>query len=694
MFRYPEKRSNPKIKRTGSQGFPDGWNSLPDPASLKDTELSELINGIYLQYGTITKRQGTQLVGEAMDGTDNIVNAKSFYDIDGSDYVLRINDLGKIEVYSFSLETWSLLTANVPEGYTDTDPEFADDSPIFTPGDFINMVQIRDTIYFAGPNDRMVTFDGTDWGIFVTLDDPDTYPTVAKTGSGSGTRTYYYRYAWLNETGITLATPAKTDEAEGEGWFGSMPEIDGGTYLTLTLPEAPSDATRVMIFRGDTAENEFFLAALDASETTYVDKDINPLGQSGVDYMFTVPSANSTEGYHFYLLDTYQNMLVGTTTELGKDVIVWSGEQEIVETMDNSLSFTLPDGSGFDGFQKGDGQDINALKSFSVANDDGLAVFKDSRVGLMKGDPVGGFNIQNVNVIRGTMSPLSPHIAGNDIRFYSDEGVATLGHEENYGTILRYSVLSLKADSVTRRVTTANLPNVCSGYYKNLSLFGISTGEAGTGNTSILVYDERYNTWSHWTGLHPSVFFTAKHPTTDVENLYFGVSDASSDYGGNVVKMFTGRKDYATSTGTGEKITLSITTKQYDAKLSDQFKKFDKAVLVFGSLTGNGTTVQAIGTGASGIETFPRYRVSTDPVLSGFGNDEWGDQEIGMMQEPETGETLLIKYINLRQKDLFWTKINLQNDGESDEMTFRGVFFYYTLSDRQLPGKARLTALA
>src|SRR5690606_7205028 len=111
----------------------------------------------------------------------------------------------------------------------------------------------------------------------------------------------------------------------------------------------------------------------------------------------------------------------------------------------------------------------------------------------------------NVNVIRGTMSPFSPHVAGNNIRFYSSEGVASLGHEENYGTILRYTVMSLKADALTSRVHSHDLPKVCSAYFKNLSLFGITaTSTESSGNNSILVYDERYNTWSYWTGLHPA----------------------------------------------------------------------------------------------------------------------------------------------------------------------------------------------
>jgi hypothetical protein len=689
MFQYTRKRSNPKPQRLGSKGFSDGWNSLPHASSLKDSELAELINGIYSQYGSISKRRGTQLVGEKMDGSTKVINGGMFYDIDGEDYMIRINDLGKVERLNFTNDTWELLTGNPPAGYAGTDPEFVDDSPVFDTSVFINIVQAKGKIYFGSPNDRVTIFDGTSWKVYVELADPLTRPTVVKTGAGTGTRSYFYRYVDLNEFGNTLPSPANDGgQSTGDGFYDSMPEIDGSTFLTITLPAPATGTTRRMLFRGDTAGNEFFLSELGAAETEYIDKNVSPTGEEGTSVVFGVPEVNTTPGYHFYLLSTYANSLVGTTVEEGQDTLVWSAGDDKFD------SFALPDGAGFDGYEQGDGQTINALQAFSVANKDGLAVFKDRRMGLLEFDSLGGGNIQNVNVIRGTMSPLSPHVAGNNIRFYSDEGVASLGHEENYGTILRYSVMSLKADSVTRQVTPANLPQICSDYIQNLSLFGISTGEVGGGNDSVLVYDERYNTWSHWTGLHPSVFWKAIHPTTKVEELYFGVSQATEEYGGNVVKMFQGRTDYAEGTGTGKKITLSVTTKQYDAGIPDRFKKYDKAVLVFGSLFGNGTTVQAFIMGANGLDSFPRLRIATDPVLSGFGADEWGNQEVGMMAEDDAGETLLLRYINLRQKDLFWTKLNIQNDGIEDELTLIGIYFYYTDSARQLPSRSRLTTLA
>lgn len=697
-FIYAKKRRNPPKTRIGSTGWKDGWNSLPHPSSLKDTELAELTNGIYSQYGTISKRQGTQLLGEKPVGSTKVINAGMFYDIGGADYHLRITDLGTVEKFNYATGAWVLLTGTPPTGYVGTDPQFVSNSPVFDTSVFVNMIQANGKIYFASSIDRVTIFDGTAWQVYVTLVDPTSKPTVAKTGAGTGTRSYFYRYIDINETGHTKGSPS--GGTTGTGMYDNMPTIDGATYLTITLPAAAAGTTRRAIFRGDVAGNEFLIKELGAADTVFVDKNVpnNDFDGAPVSVVFACPEENTTPGYHFYLLDQYADSLVGTTVEEGKDILVISAGagSKTIGTVEFSTfdSFSLMDGAGFDGYQKGDGQRIRALQPFSVANKDGLAVFKDARVGLMEFDADGGINIQNVNTIRGTMSPFSPHVAGNNIRFYSSEGVASLGHEANYGTILRYSVMSLKADTLTRSVTPANLDKVSSAYFKNLSVFGISTGVAGSGNDSILVYDERYNTWSQWTGLHPAILYTVIHPTTKTEEMFFGVSNASSTYGGNVVKMFQGKSDYATSTGTGAKITLSMTTKQYDNNLPDKFKKYDKAVLVFGSLFGNGTTVQAITMGVEGIALLPRYRITSDATLSGFGNDEWGNQEVGMMTVDDAGETLLLRYINLSQKDLFWTKINLQEDSTEGEMTILGIFFYISPSERQLPSRSRITTLA
>ena len=129
-------------------------------------------------------------------------------------------------------------------------------------------------------------------------------------------------------------------------------------------------------------------------------------------------------------------------------------------------------------------------------------------------------------------------------------------------------------------------------------------------------------------------------------------------------------------------------------KLPDQFKRFDKATLVFGTLTGNNTTVGVIRADQNGIVPDPRLRITQDSALSGFGNDEWGNQEFGMMSEEDAGSSVNIRYINLKQKDMFWVKLNIQNDGIEDEVDLIGIYLYYSQSNRPLTFNMKLRQLA
>ena len=687
MFQKAKRRSNLPTRRAGSKGWPEGLNTLPHPSTLKDSELSELLNGIYSQYGSISKRLGSQIIGNSSTGGATKINQlTATYNVGGVSRFIRISDNGKPEVYNFSNNIWELLVATAPVGYAGSNPTFTAGTPTFDTTVKTWIVQLHDRIYFANSVNELIYLEGTQWYIYTVLADPTVKPTIAKTGAGSGTTRWYYQYVWYNAIGNTLASsPANPDtDGSGTGWIDSMPpKLDTTTYLTITVPAAPAGATKTGIFRSNRVGQAFFVDFIEASQTTFVDK-----GEIAEDIFAPFPEENTTKGYHFHLLDTYRGSFIGVTEELGKDTLVWSG------SLENFGSFGLPDGARYFPYRKGEGSYINAIKIYGASNEDSVFIFKDNVIGKFQyvttsGDFLGEGRVQDVNISIGSISPLSPHLAGNNLRFWGSEGPSTIGNEANYGTILRYSVLGLRADSIVQRVTAANAQNICGIFFKHLSLFGISTGETGTGNNAVLAYDERYNAWSLWTGLYPSVWAKYTNQTDKIERLYYGSSDTA-----DVLEMFKGKTDYSTSSGSGSAITLSISTKQYDMGYPDQFKKYDKATLVFGTLTGNNTTVGVTKANQNGITSDARLLISQEANLSGFGNDEWGNQEIGMMTTDDAGSTVNIRYINLRQKDLFWVKFNIQNDGINDEISLMGLYIYYSQSNKPLPFSSKLTKLA
>jgi hypothetical protein len=674
-FSYPKKRSNPPIKRTGSRGFPDGWNTLPHASALKDSEVSELINGAYSQYGTIYKRLGTQIKGDPLTGSTLISQLFEAKDINDQNYLIRISDVGKPEYYNYATDTWVLLSGTAPVGYVGSNPAFASGVPTFSTTSRTWIVQANGVVYFANSVNELVYWDGTAWFIYAEVSNPSTKPTVAKTGSATGYTNYYYRYVDYNDVGGTLASPVFSADADGTGWKASMPTtLDSTTYLTVTLPAAGSGTTSRAIFRGTVPGEETFLKKIGATETVYVDK-----GELVASEIFGVPEANTTKGYHFYLLDTYKDTLIGTTVEMGAEWIVYSAGGDKIG------SFGVPDGAGYIAWHKGDGEKINAIKSFVASNEDGLYLFKNSKIGVLGFDTEGA-TVRDVNVSIGSVAPLSVHVAGNNLRFWTREGAGTLGNEANYGTILRYSVLGIKTEVVSKQITPENLDKVAGGYIDHQSIFSISTSASGTGNNTLLVLDERYNAWSMWTGIYASVFCRG----TDENNQERFFCGSSKD--GNVLEMFKGKTDEATSTGSGNAIILSVTTKQYDMNLPDQYKKFNRVALVFGSLIGNSTTVQVF---RDGYLNEPRLRIPMTTNRIGFGADMWGNVVMGSSNTQATSiSSINTRYVDLKNRDMLSVKFNIMNDGLSDEIEFMGLYIYYSDSQRQLPFYTKLTELA
>lgn len=677
-FSYPPKRKNPKVKRSGTKGFPDGLNTLAHPFALKETELQEVINAIYSQYGTLSKRPGTLIIGEALENSTKTINLEDIYNINGNSYLIRLSDVGKPEYYNFDTLTWILLTGTAPEGYSGDNPAFTSGTPTFNTTVVTNIVQAGGYVFFANSVNELVYWDGTQWYIFDELANPSTIPTVAKTGSGTGSAKHYYRYVWYNSSGGTLASPVVDAEGQGTGWYGGMPDkLDSSTYLTVTVPEAPEGAVSVGIFKGYTPGDESYLDKIEANQTTYADK-----GEKVPSEIFGVPKFNETTGPHFKLLDVYRSTLVGITVEQGDDTVVYSAG------LDKLTSFGLPDGGGYYTWGNGDGENINAIKSFAASNKDSFFVFKNSKTGKFVFE-TDGATVTTINVNMGSVAPFSPHAAGNNLRLYSRDGVASLGNEANYGTILRFSVLSIKADTITKQVTAANLSKVCSGYFNHLSMFGIPLGTTEVGNNAVLVFDERYNAWALWTGITPAVFAKFIGPD-NVERMYYG--DVLT---GNVLEMFNGKTDKRTSTGSGTPITMSLTPKQFDMDYPDRFKKYKKVVLIFGALTGSNTTVQITEFGQNGVLVNERLRITEAIQKYGFGTDFWGitvPGTTGGSTVPIPG--LNIKFINLKNRNLFAASLNLQNDGVSDEIEFIGLFIYYSDSNKPLPFRAKITQIA
>lgn len=640
----------------------------------KNEEATELINAVYSQYGTTSKRSGSVILGADGSG-DSCDVLFSAYDIGGNDYLIRINSDGIPQYYNFDNYAWTNLIGTAPVGYVGTNPAFTDGVPTFDMSYPTQIAQAYNILWFSNPTNDMVWFDGTAWYIRTALADPTVKATVAKTGSGTGTATYYYRYVNYNASGGTLASPVyASPDADGTGYKNAMPAVlDTSTYLTVTIPAAPAGTTRRAIFRGDTAGNEFFIASLSASETTYVDK-----GEDIPSITAGIPVANTTKGYHYYLMDVFERRMVGVTVEEGRSIVTWSDPYPI------NTGFTLtPILSGFDDYYSGDGEDISVIKTYTANNQGGLYVFKESRIGVLEISSEEGGAVRDVSAFVGSTAPESVHIAGNNLRFWSPEGPAMLGNEKNFGNILRYSVMGVKVENLANRITPSAVSGVSSEFLQHRSYWGYSTRTDGC-NNQLLVYDERYDAWSLWTGQFPKVI-TKFRDKNKIYRLFYG-----SSLHPRVVEMNTGKTDYGTTSTNGTKVVYSLTTRQYTMGMSDKFKKFDKIVFIFAYLLGSNTEVELTYSNENGTFRDDPIPIPSTITQSGFGTQSWGEELIGSIGETTSDSSLFVRYVDLAQQDMFWIQATITNDGIDDELSLLGINIYYSDSSRMLPFESQL----
>lgn len=632
---YSKRRSNHTPKNIGTRGFPGGLQQISHPSAIKDGELAESRNVKYEANGVLYKRAGSLNLG--VENGSKINSLSAAYDIGGSDYFIRISDLGIAQYYNESTEIWTNITGS---------PTFSD---VFT-----NIIQAYGFVYFLNPIDPMVKWDGTSWLIFAPLANPTTAPVIAKVGAGTGTTTFYYLYVWYNEVGNTIGS--------SEGNLASLPvDLDDTTYTTVTMPAAPAGARYTGIFKGTLAGETIYLARVPATQTVYQDK-----GQDDefADDNFLPPTSNTTAGFHFKYADVYRSTLIGVTTEEGGDTLVFSAGGDKFD------SFGRADGGGFYAWRKGDGYDITGVRGFTLSNEDGLYVTKRDKIGVFRFDEAGG-SVRDINLGIGVVSHLSLHAAGNNLRGWGEDGAVSIQNEANYANIIRTQIFSIKADRIAKSVTSSDLEKVCGAYYQGLTLYGLPTGDEGTGNNTVLTFDERFQAWSEWRGLTPAIFATFIG-LDNKRKLFFGSSQS-----GDVVEMFRGKSD------NGDPIIFRITTKQFDNDKPYEYKTYRKIFYIFGNVTGTSTTIRLF---EDGVRALIPLALNANVGTRGMGTNRMGTIRMGTSTGTFTPDTsgLIVRYAQLYNKDLFSIQTTIENNGINDDISVVGVFIELSDSAREL----------
>lgn len=644
---YNKRRSDPTTKIEGTKSFSKGLSQLGHPSVIKPTELAESLNVLCTLNGVLEKRPGSAIIGDIRGSSTKLNAIAAVYDIGGTDYFLRISDDGILQRYVWASDLWVDVSGS---------PTF---SNVKT-----KILQSWNKVYILNETDNFTMWDGSSFTVRHTLANPTVNPTLELIGTSGGVNTRYYRYAWQSDGGQTLASATVAIS-------GLPPILDATKYVKMTMPTAPANALKTIIFKGQTSGDEYYLTSIPASQTIYEDKGYDDAEGGSSDYSIGIPASNTTAGYHFKdgLVTIYNESLCGVTTEMGDDCIVSSGVAE------NFGQFGAAEGGEFFYWRKDDGSHITALHEYQEA----LYVFKTDKIGALRFSTSTGMTMSTISLASGAVSHDSVHAAGNDLRYWSIQGAMSLGNEPNFAAIVRTKVLSARADRIVEAINQAELSSICGVFYKSHSLWGLPQGLTGQGNTTVIAYNERFGAWSEWFGLKPREFVKVVDPDNK-ERLFCAAADSA-----NVKELWTGRDDC------GDSIYWRVATKQFDADVSYKYKTYSKVFFVFGNVIGGNTRVQLTENGYNKGQLMAMYASNTG--LQGFGVDQWGTMEFGDSSGDISADAsgLNIRFCEVGYKDLFSLQATFTNDGLSDTVQLMGMFIEYSDSSLPLPSSLELS---
>lgn len=169
-----------------------------------------------------------------------------------------------------------------------------------------------------------------------------------------------------------------------------------------------------------------------------------------------------------------------------------------------------------------------------------------------------------VDPARGADSHWATDAVENDIFFFNEEGVHSMGYEPNYLNQIRTKIISLRVDRRIKTMSKDALKYACGIYFGNDYFFAYRQGGA-TANNSMLIYDKYRTGWWEYS-LAANCFAEFKNQA-GATRLYFGSStDGSVYYFDSTVKADNGEKiktkwkspKYSISDYTQSKFVLNI----------------------------------------------------------------------------------------------------------------------------------------
>lgn len=396
-----------------------GSASLLDDVILGTKFAKEATNLLQVQDGRWKTRWGTNYLGNAITGEDNIIAAWPFNKSDGTQDIIAICDSGNSYKSADNGESWTAITGVTFD--TDATQYYFE--------------QAENQLFISNGVDRLTRYTGTSMVRYTPLSPPANL-TGSRNVLTAGAYNQYYKVTAVNAVGETVGSNQFniTTNKPRNQWIQSSSE-----RVDLSW-DAVSGAIRYQIYWSDVSGDELLLAETSTTTITFQDD-----GSYVQNPYFSVPTEDSTGAPAFKMVSFSGSRLWGITDEF----VWWSGTDPYVGYFSDAF------GGGYQPINKGSGERLVWVGHFRSGKGDPVAtvITKNSKglgsvwqVGL-ETTLIADTTIIVPNPIRlpgpiGTAAPLGVVSANDRLYIPNARGIFSLNNQEQVTNILSTPELS------------------------------------------------------------------------------------------------------------------------------------------------------------------------------------------------------------------------------------------------------------
>lgn len=450
--------------------FNRGVITLIDESKLPKNALKEAMNILLREDGAPGPRWGVDWYGTAA-GATAIDGAGMFETSAGVVHLLKIVG-GTVYRSLDDGATWTACT-----GAT------------LTAGNKVYIEQANAFAYLVNGEDNIVRYDGTTVLQTYTALVAPAGNTPTKTGLAGTTYTYRYRVSAVNAIGFTQASTATTIQVDR-----TRDRFDTSNYVTFTWG-ASAGALRYDIYVGTASGEEFYIASVAASSTTYIDQ-----GTAGENTNIVAPEANTTAGPKIGDITYVGSRLWGTRDKDNQWRVWWTGSGPYIGYFSTSYDggyIDLQKGSQFRPVKVADYRDGKGTPLATVwckSRDGRGSIWQIGLESLTVAEST--FTVPSAYRLpgsRGTNAPLSVVNVLNDFYYYNSQAFYNLGSRAQFLNLLSTDEASANIRPSVQQILTAGSDKV-AGYYFQAKLF-YSVPYGSTTNNYTVVYDTEQKAW-------------------------------------------------------------------------------------------------------------------------------------------------------------------------------------------------------